>query len=302
MTLQQDSEVMKNKVAVITGGAKGIGFAVASALVERGVKVVIGDVLREQGQAAVKALNEKAGSQVALFEFCDVRFYADNKKLFQTAEVHFGGVDIAILNAGIAGLAADTLNTPLDDEAERLIFDINTLGVVKGAKVAIMHMIKRGGGVIVNTASVAGIVGSPGLSSYSATKHAVIGFTRSFEHLGAMGIRVNAVCPYWVETDIIDLRDENGDPASIKEVLDASPKVPMKEVVETYLKFIRDDELSGEAYIVAPDGHHEHPRADLPESCISEEMLEAIAKQTPLSMQKTMDQLQGASKAYFSKL
>ncbi|KAI8074683.1 hypothetical protein BC940DRAFT_329221 [Gongronella butleri] len=300
MTLQDDIALMKDKVAVITGAAKGIGFAVATALVERGAKVVIGDVLREEGAAAVKALNEKAKADVAVFQFCDVRHYADNKQLFQLAESRFGGVDIAILNAGVS-TNANALTVPLEDEAEALIHDINLIGVIKGAKVAIMHMIKRGGGCIINTASIAGVLGGPGLSAYSATKHGVMGFTRSMDDLQGLDIRVNAVCPYWVDTDIIKLKDENGDPLPNEPILKAFPKVPMELVVDTYLNFIRDDGLAGEAYMVLPDGAHELERFVLPEVCMNEEALVAIAEHSPKIAELNLQKLKDASKAYFSQ-
>ncbi|CAO3611302.1 unnamed protein product [Cunninghamella blakesleeana] len=190
--IDSDRALMNGKVAVVTGGSKGIGLALTTALVERGVKVVIGDVLTNEGENAASRLNKKVGAEVVVFQHCDVRFYNDLKKLFQVAESRFGGVDIACLNAGIAVNPCGIM-APLEDESEKLIHDVNTLGVIKGNKVAVMHMVKRGGGVIINTASVAGIVGSPGISSYAATKHAVNGWTRSLEHLyPSVNIRVNA--------------------------------------------------------------------------------------------------------------
>ncbi|ORZ22463.1 hypothetical protein BCR42DRAFT_368376 [Absidia repens] len=302
MTLEQDIALMSNKIAVVTGGSKGIGLAVCTALVARGVKVVIGDILIKEGQEAVAALNKNAGNESAVFQYCDVRKYDDLKVLFNVAETRFGGVDIAVLNAGIA-IQAGGLFDPMEDESERFIHDVNVGGVIKGNKIAIMHMMKRKGGIIINTSSIAGIISGGGLGAYAATKHAVIGWTRSLEPLQSFNIRANAVCPYWTETDIIKLPpNPDGSKNDFLDVLDASPKAPMEHVVETFLSCIRNEEYAGEALIVAPDGCHEHPRSDLPESCVSESMLQALLEYQPKMLEKTKQKLEEASKAYFSKL
>ncbi|KAI8092823.1 uncharacterized protein BX664DRAFT_328234 [Halteromyces radiatus] len=245
MTLEQDIVLFKNKVAVITGGSGGIGFAVSSALVDRGVKVVIGDVLKKEGQEAVDNLNKRVGKVVAIFQYCDVRYYNDLKKLFNVAETKFGGVDIAILNAGLGFTPGSALEV-MDDESERLIFDVNIGGVVKGNKVAMMHLVKRQGGVIINTASIAGVTTTVGMGAYSATKHAVVGWTRALDHLQVLGIRVNAVCPSWTDTNIIKLpKDADGNPHDFSAVLDACPLVPMEKVVNAFLDCIRNEEHVG---------------------------------------------------------
>ncbi|ORX57465.1 NAD(P)-binding protein [Hesseltinella vesiculosa] len=321
MTLEKDTLLMRNNVAVITGASRGIGLAVATALVDRGAKVVIGDVLREQGEAAVKSLNEKANAKVAIFEFCDVRFYKDIKALFMAAETNFGGVDIAILNAGV-GTNGEAFSVPMDDEAERLIHEINTLGVIKGAKVATMHMVKRGGGVIINTSSVAGIGGAPTLSNYCATKFAVVGFTRSLDHLQALNIRANVVCPYWCDTEIIRIGDKARPTSAFSSVIEASPKVDMDIVVDTFLQCIRDKAASGSglkvlplnfhtppsyipsgvAYLAMPDGHHVLPRTQIPPSGRSEELENAEAAFRPFMIESTINRLKAQSEEYFKNV
>ncbi|KAI8335734.1 hypothetical protein BC941DRAFT_514585 [Chlamydoabsidia padenii] len=295
--MDQDIALMKDKVAVVTGGSRGIGFAVCEALIARGAKVVIGDILEKEGQQAVDVLNKSAGEKRVAFQYCDVRKYDDLKKLFQLAESQFGGVDIAILNAGISTNASGLLD-PMDDESERLIHDVNVGGVIKGNKVAIMHMMKRKGGIIVNTASVAGIMGfGCNLCAYSATKHAVIGWTRSLEHLQHLNIRVNTVCPYWTETEMIKSPDKDW-----KKVMDKVPKVPMKIVVEAFLTCIRNENYSGEAIIAAPGGLIEHPRSSLPESCISTPLLEVLGDYEAVMLKSTAQRLQETSNKYFNSL
>ncbi|KAG0175554.1 3-alpha-(or 20-beta)-hydroxysteroid dehydrogenase [Apophysomyces sp. BC1034] len=136
-----------SKVAVITGGSRGIGRAVAEALIKRGDMVVIGDMLDKEGQALVDRFNEEAQRKVSAYVHTDVTKYADLKRLFAVAASDFGGVDIAVLNAGIAS-NGNALFTPMDDDREMDIFNVNIGGIVRGTKVALMHMIKRGGGVI----------------------------------------------------------------------------------------------------------------------------------------------------------
>ncbi|KAF7724075.1 hypothetical protein EC973_001408 [Apophysomyces ossiformis] len=145
----------ESKVAIVTGGSRGIGKAVAEALIERGSKVVIGDILDKEGQLVVEEINRKAQAKVAMFQHMDATKYKDIKHIFEVAKSEFGGVDIAIFNAG-AGINANALVTPLDDDAEMEIFQINVGSVIKGNKVALMHMLNHGG-VIVNTASISGL-------------------------------------------------------------------------------------------------------------------------------------------------
>ncbi|KAI9270548.1 hypothetical protein BDA99DRAFT_569875 [Phascolomyces articulosus] len=263
-----------SKVAVITGGSRGIGYNVAKALVARGSKVVLGDLLDKEGEAAAKEFNDKAGKQVAVYLHTDVTKYKDLIALFALAEKAFGGVDIAILNAGIAGDAACGLFTPLDDRADMFIHEVNVGGVVKGNKVALLHMAKKGkGGVIINTASMAGFAAAPSISAYCATKHAVVGWTRSMVNLEAVAnIRANAVCPYWCETDIIaNPKDEVQ-----RQFLQATPKTTMKYVVEAFLRCIEDTDLSGQALLVLPDGVHVQDQYIPPESCFTSEFLEKV--------------------------
>ncbi|KAI9269022.1 hypothetical protein BDA99DRAFT_503260 [Phascolomyces articulosus] len=192
----------ENKVAVITGGSRNIGKMVAIELVKKGAKVVIGDLLDKEGQNTIQELNLMAKQQAAVYLHTDVAKYSDLIALFQLAESTFGGVDIAFLNAGIT-MDHDLLLDPLDDEQDVKLMNVNTMGVIKGTKVAVRHLVKRGGGVIVATSSGLGLESFSYSSIYNASKHAIVGWVRSFEHLPRVcNIRINAVCPHAVETDL----------------------------------------------------------------------------------------------------
>ncbi|SAM03779.1 hypothetical protein [Absidia glauca] len=298
MTLKDDTILMSNRVAVVTGGSKGIGLAVSTALVAREVKVVIGDVLTEQGQEAVNDLNQTAGyNEAAIFQYCDVRRYDDLKKLFELAETRFGGVDIAAMCASVGSNLDGIFQDPMEDEAERSILDVNIGGVIKGNRVAVMHMFKRGGGCIINTASMAGLMGDTAFASYASTKRAVMGWTQSLEQLRTVNIRVNA------ETNTARRRssiEESRHPCF--NVKDASPQISMHLVVEAFLACITNHEYAGETLMVTPSGFLAYPQAELPESCVSESMVQALLDYYPKASEMNKQQLMSATQLYFSKL
>ncbi|KAI8145476.1 hypothetical protein BJV82DRAFT_603807 [Fennellomyces sp. T-0311] len=243
---------LAGKVAVITGGSRNIGKAVAVALVNRGAKVVIGDILDADGAATIKELNELAGAEVAAYIRTDVTKYADNSAMFQLAEKKFGGVDIAFLNAGI-GNNANTMFLPLDDALDERMIDINTTSVIKGTKVAMLHMAKRGGGVIVNMASAAGLRGTAAEAIYCASKHGVVGWVRSCDIYKAVcNVRVNAICPTFVETSLAADLSNSVDQDPFAEVVKAFPKVKMETVVEGVLKLIQDEDRNAQTLMALP--------------------------------------------------
>ncbi|KAI7882020.1 NAD(P)-binding protein [Lichtheimia hyalospora FSU 10163] len=262
----------ENRVAVITGGSRGIGKAVAAALVEQGAKVVLGDVLEAEGQATAQELNTKANAKVAAFIRTDVTKYKDNVALFMLAEKEFGGVDIAFLNAGVS--QAEPLFSPMDDEADERIMDINTTAVMKGTKVALIHMAKRGGGTIVNTASFYGIYPDAFVSSYVASKHAVIGYTRSLYMLPKVcNVRVNAVCPYYAETDIIKFPKEKAEQFPQLKLISKIPRVSVDTVIKAVLTLMGDETRNAQVLFALPgDVIRPHifpeslPEADTPEA------------------------------------
>ncbi len=188
---------LEGKVAIVTGGTVGIGRAVAERFVKEGVKVVI---------AARRAGGEKIAAEIGtpdqiVFQQTDVSKEEDVIALVDRAVKEFGKLDIAVANAGVNGYAEDKM----DSEIFRQTMAINVNGVFYTDKYAEQQMIKQGtGGAIVNVASVMSSVGIPETVNYPASKHAVAGLTRSMS-LGSIkhGIRVNAVAPGVIETDII---------------------------------------------------------------------------------------------------
>jgi len=186
---------LAGKIAVITGGASGIGEATARVFAEAGAKVVIGDL--QDGSRVAKEIG-------GLFQRVDVRDSDSVKALVDFAVAEFGRIDVLFNNAGIeahAPLAA------MDDAAHRNMIDVNLHGVFYGLKHGIQAMATNPGpsrGSIINTASVAGLIGTPGLGSYAAAKHAVVGMSRTAAlEMGALGIRVNAVCPGVIRTPML---------------------------------------------------------------------------------------------------
>jgi 3-oxoacyl-[acyl-carrier protein] reductase len=187
-------------VAVITGGARGIGAVTAATFVREGARVVICDVLVEQGEAFAAALNAVRGGEepAAFFASVDVTDAASVEALFAEAAARFGRVDILVNNAGI------TRDAQLKNLAESdfdLVVDINLKGVFLCGQTAARQMIAQGSGVILNAASVVGIDGNFGQTNYVAAKSGVIGMTKVWaRELGPKGIRVNALAPGFIET------------------------------------------------------------------------------------------------------
>lgn len=185
------------KVAVITGGANGIGRAVALGFAKRGARIVIVD----RDATAGAALAQTIGAS-AIFVAADVTKSTDVQTYVKAAIDSFGTIDCFHNNAGIEGRVAPTAE--YDEAVFDAVMAVNAKGIFLGLRHVLPVMIAQGHGAVVNTASVAGLVGTVGMPAYVASKHAVIGLTKvAAGEVGKHGVRVNAVCPGPIDTRMV---------------------------------------------------------------------------------------------------
>lgn len=240
-----------DKVIVITGSTFGIGKSTAIEFAKRGAKVVLSDYVEDQD--TLKIIQENQGD--AIFVKCDVSKEEDVKNLIKETIKKYGRLDYAFNNAGIEGTPAPATDCS-NDNWERTI-NINLTGVWYCMKYQIPEMLKSGGGAIVNNASIAGIVGFPGLPAYVASKHAVVGLTKNVAlDYAKQNIRVNAVCPGVIHTPMVD-RFTGQDPAVLEQMVAAKPmgRVGQPEEIADIVMFLCSNAssfITGQA--IAVDG------------------------------------------------
>jgi 3-oxoacyl-[acyl-carrier protein] reductase len=196
---------LKGKVAIITGGAAGIGKATAQVFAREGAIVVICDVSEELGGETAAALGPDAR-----FDKVDVSNRQEVQQWIEAVVAQYGHIDILINNAGITRDAQfikmknGELVKQMSEDAFDAVISVNLKGVYNVAQAVAPFMVKQGGGVIVNASSVVGLYGNFGQTNYVATKSGVIGMTKVWaRELGKYGIRVNAVCPGFIMTEMV---------------------------------------------------------------------------------------------------
>ena len=219
---------LKGKVALITGGARGQGAAEARLFAEEGARVVITDILDDEGKKLEAEIIELGGE--CLFMHQDVSSSQDWEKIVSATVRQFGKIDILLNNAGIAVWGTN------DDTSEEIwdnVMDINAKGVFLGTKYVIPEMKKSGGGSIINVSSISGIIGQPTIQPvYNASKGAVRIFTKSTAvQYGQYGIRANSIHPGGVDTDMIAHRIQGDE--SKQRIKDTVPLQRIAQPIET---------------------------------------------------------------------
>lgn len=228
---------LENKVVFITGGASGLGRAAAVAAAEEGGQVVIADLLDSDYQPALADI--KAAGSEGFFVPLDVTDTANVQQAIAATVEKFGRLDVALNNAGIGEGFFSFLET--SEESFQRILDVNLTGVFRCMKYELAQFVKQGGGVIVNMSSLAGLKGAPGLSAYVASKHGVLGLTKTAaQEFARRNVRVNALCPYYIDTPLI--KDAN--PDQRQQMIAASPMKRLgraEEVAKAFVYLACDD-------------------------------------------------------------
>ncbi|MFR1316058.1 MAG: 3-oxoacyl-[acyl-carrier-protein] reductase [Clostridium perfringens] len=228
--------MLKDKVAIVTGGTRGIGRAIALKLADHGANIVINYRNSDKEAEELKGILEEKGAKVLAVK-CDISNFEDSKNLMDKCKEVFGKIDILVNNAGIT---KDTLIMRMKEEDFDNVIDVNLKGTFNCAKHASAIMLKQRFGKIINMTSVVGIAGNAGQVNYAASKAGVIGLTKSLaKELGSRGITVNAVAPGFINTDMTASLSEK-----VKE--EASKNIPLKrlgdpEDVANLVRFLASD-------------------------------------------------------------
>jgi 3-hydroxybutyrate dehydrogenase len=239
---------LENRIALITGGGRGIGRAIAIAFAQEGAQVVVAARTLEQVEEVAREVTDQFSSN-ALPVVCDVSDVQSVEKMFVEIAERFGrGPDILVNNAGIAESAP---LTKTDNELWHRILAVNLSGTFYCTRAAVPQMIERGWGRVINIASIAGKTGAPYIAAYSASKHGVLGLTRSVALEVAMkGITVNAICPGYVDTDMTTRGIEN---ITKKTRLSADEAMDSLKQMSPQNRIIEPEEVAALALLLASE-------------------------------------------------
>jgi NAD(P)-dependent dehydrogenase (short-subunit alcohol dehydrogenase family) len=241
---------IRGKTAIVTGAGSGIGRATSLALAAEGANVVVVDIDEAGGRETSSKIQMAGGKSAGIR--ADVRSRRQIEEMIAYAEETFGGLDILHANAGVGTPRPRFPDADPDGWERTLVIDL--WAVIACTQAAVPAMKRRGGGAIVNTASIAGLMAYAPDPIYAAAKHGVVGFTRSMEHLKAeANIRVNCVCPGVVDTPMVRLTDRGMTPDELAQrdaFLKSIPLIAPETIAEAVMQLVRDDSLNGVAMAV----------------------------------------------------
>lgn len=237
---------LNNRVAVITGGAQGIGLALAQRFAAEGARVVVADLDADRAAAAAAEID-------GMGLRCDVTSQAQIQALVAATIERFGRVDLFCSNAGVLIPDADNLAHGPDDAGWALSWNINVMAHVFAARAVLPHMLARGEGYLLNMVSAAGMLHQVGAAAYSASKHAALALAESLAiGLSSRGIKVSAICPAYVATSLIGLDGSGTAPPGV---------ISVEQVAETVMQGVRE-----ERFMILPHpevaGYAQHKAAD----------------------------------------
>ncbi|MET3696314.1 3-oxoacyl-[acyl-carrier-protein] reductase [Bacillus oleivorans] len=240
---------LKNRVAIITGAANGIGLEAAHVFVREGAKVVLADFQEEAGNTAAQKLKEEGYE--ALFVQVDVSKKESVTHLIERTLDEYGTIDILVNNAGIT---RDALLVKMTEEDFKRVLDVNVTGVFLCTQAVVPIMAEKGYGKIINTSSVSGVYGNVGQTNYAASKAAVVGMTKTWaKELGRKGIRVNAVAPGFIETGMVETVPEKVI-ESLKKMIPAMELGKPTDIANAYLYLASEESHYVNGTVLHVDG------------------------------------------------